>query len=699
MEMGKRTLEVARIGWEEREEKLFTGRKAELERMRHIVENDEWRLLYISGLSGLGKTQLLRQFCRIATEWPIWQLEPVGRNGRDRGIDSVQIRRISAGIGAPDEPWEQIVPLAALPEQVQKCGDGAARAVLLFDPFEQWEPVHHWLKEQLFPKLPNPVRAIAASRLPPGEVWTRDARWNRLTEHLALEPFDQVASFQLIANHGITQFETQYYLAKLARGFPYALQQLCHDALQHGDQYMASPFYLRSFYERMTRYLQEGLALGDLELQMLDAASLLWNFDQDGISCLIGQEVPVSIFRGFCQLPLIEPALHGWRIAPFAKRWFRKEFSNRSPKRYAEMRKLAKAFVLGQIREASPLERRMWFVNLLHLAENDSLHTLCFLDSPDLFVIEPLRKADLAQAGDMFVSFHEQVPAFFRDQTHQELYLEEYYRLTPETFYGFYRDGRLAMFMSMLPLVPEVAESLRRNPVYRAYIEQGDHEEQDTLMWIASFLPEYSLSAIGRVFLHGFSQLAGKGRLIVLSPFPEAHHLNESLSFERLEWADYTTDHGLKYQAYRLDLRDTAALEIAIDGGFAAMRTGKEPLLTKESAFALVKQILNRFDDFEQQDDIVAQCPYLSQFAHSSLERAEAAAVVRQFLSGIMAEWLEQGGTYRTYGRILQACYVQKLGTHEKIAARLNMSISNYYRSLKKAVQQLGEVYRIRFHP
>ena len=44
---------------------LFVGREKELQIMEDVVMNHECKILHIHGIGGLGKTALLRQFCRI----------------------------------------------------------------------------------------------------------------------------------------------------------------------------------------------------------------------------------------------------------------------------------------------------------------------------------------------------------------------------------------------------------------------------------------------------------------------------------------------------------------------------------------------------------------------------------------------------------------------------------------------------------
>ena len=435
------------------------------------------------------------------------------------------------------------------------------------------------------------------------------------------------------------------------------------------------------------------MKLNDAELDILDAASLLWNFDIDVISHLLGDSISNTSFRKFYRLPFVKLTTSGWRIVHFARYWFRKELAQRAPKRYTTFQKRAKKYYLEKLEFAKDETRQELNVNLLHLSDNDTLHTFCFQESLNQFVIRPLPKDELSLVRDMFVSFHKVVPAFFRENTYQEQYLEKYWELSPETFYGFYRSGKLVMFMSMLPLTPKIRAELQKNPVYSNLIKKSEYAENEVLMWIASFLPEYGASAVGRVFLYGFSQLVGRSHMVVVTPFLEAHQLLEGIGFERLSNADYPTKDGLLYKAYRISLKDIRTLDILSQPKKDESRPFSFVRLSKEEAVEHVKNLLVHFYEFEQKVDIVSRCPYLQVRCQFEEELMKAAETVRHFIIMTIDSWSDRTSASYVYGEIIRLCYINKFGTHETIATLLNLSISTYYRYLKKGIVLLAESY------
>jgi hypothetical protein len=682
------------------DQERFIGRKAELRRMEEEALHPKWRLLHIHGISGLGKTSLLNRFSHefphIDCYW-IHLMDIPGNKPETPSTFSLFIEpRDQDGCSYRKEEPCFTIELEELPMRLLSVFAKETPTVLLIDNFECWKPHYDWLRKRLLPHLPVHVRIFTASRFPLDDSWTREAGWTSMIHQMELLPFDQVDSFQYMESYGIEEFEICHYLVKFSRGLPLALRKLCEDTIAHGIEQINTPIYKQQFYEYITRCLLQGMNLSDEQLIMLDAASLLWNFNIDTLSRVADYRFSPTSFRQFRCLPIVEPTKSGWRLIHFARYWFRKEFAHRAPEQYLAMQNRAKQHWLESLKLADDETKQELFVNLLYLIDNDMLHTYCFRVSFDSFVIRPLPKHELPAVREMYISFHNTMPAFFRENTYQEQYLETYWDLSPESFLGFYRDGSLALFMSMLPLTPRIRQELKKNPVYSKYLAKQEDAEDETVMWIASFRPEYGASAVGIVFLYGFSQLASRGRMVVMTPFMEAHQLIESIGFEPLPWANMVTDNGLLHKAYRLDLTDVGAYFAKVSSGGSEQQLASPKIpLSRDEMFDHVKSLLIHFHHFEQRADIVGRCPYMQMRCHSRQELMKAAATVRNFIHSVLNTWSEDGSSFSLYGEILRLCYIQKIGTHDLIAHRLNLSMSTYYRYLKKGISHLADAYSI----
>ncbi len=450
----------------------FVGRETELHKLEAAALQAEWRMVHIHGVSGLGKTALLSRFCHTHPNIACFHFQLQRLPGNDRGSHgeyAVLVERFVSGVSGTGFT----IGLEELRNRLSSIVETDSPTVLIFDSFDDWKPLHEWLRNRLFPSLPVSARVFAASRFPLEAWWTREAGWSRSIVQLELRPLDQISSFRYIESCGIRDFETCHYISKFARGLPVALRKLCDDTMEAGIEQIRSNFYKKTFFDHMSRYLLQGMQLDDAELDMLDAASLMWNFDFDAISRLLDTQVSATSFRRFCQLPVVEPTASGWRIINVARFWFRKEFFHRAPERYASLVNRAKRYWLEKLESADDETKRNLYVNLLFLTDNDDLHTYCYQESLDRYVISPLPKEYLSVVREMYISFHNVMPAFFRESTYQEQYLETYWELSPETFFGFYRGGRLVVFMSMLPLTPKIRRELQKSGIQRLYREDG----------------------------------------------------------------------------------------------------------------------------------------------------------------------------------------------------------------------------------
>ncbi|MFY0543906.1 hypothetical protein [Brevibacillus sp. H7] len=175
-------------------------------------------------------------------------------------------------------------------------------------------------------------------------------------------------------------------------------------------------------------------------------------------------------------------------------------------------------------------------------------------------------------------------------------------------------------------------------------------------MWIASFRPEYGASAVGQVFLHGFSKLASRGRMVVMTPFMEAHQLIESIGFEPLPWANTMTESGLLNKAYRLDLTDVGPCLTQVSSGSEEHQTAapNKPLSWEET-FDHVKSLLVHFHHFEQRADIVGRCPFMRTRCHTRQELMKAADTVRTFFHTTINTWSEEAASSCLFGEILRS--------------------------------------------
>ncbi|UVI27441.1 DUF1492 domain-containing protein [Paenibacillus spongiae] len=662
--------------------KSFLGRDQELSYMKSLLVEPGIRALHVYGPGGIGKSSLLQQLCQ---EYDGCEAFIVHQTDKA----AVHFVHVYPEIPGDSRSSSRSIPIDEMGEFINLIASRCEMSLLIIDPFDQWMPCYDWITARLVPLLASNVRILSASRFPleiPWELHTRQEQ--TMIHNMELKPFDQTTSFRFIESFGIHDISHIHMISKVARGFPFAIQTISLDILRENIDVLSSRRYKTQFYQKAVMYQLQDVRLTQTQAKILDAASLLWSFDYDLITHLLQHEVTINAFRKFCELPFIKLTSDGWQINSSIRYWFRKEFSFRSPDTHDAYQDKARPFLLKRLHQRPPAERSELYLQLLHLIDKEILHMYCFLESFDEFDIRPLPQQELPAARQMFVSFHENVPGFFPDMTRQEFYLETYWEMSPDTFCGFYKSNQLVLFVTGLPLTPAIRKELINNPTYSNYIKRSTYQENELVMWIASFLPDFGSSAIGLAFMYGYSRFAPNSLMTVIAPFPEAHQLMDSMGFQRLVWGDYVSQEGVEYKAYQLDLREGLLSE-----RFRATEGTTLPVsvLSRTEAIEHTKKLLHQFHQFEEDESFMNACPYLNNYARSKNERIEEANKLRKEIQSIINEWSNGTGLNVTYGTILNMCYIQKSGNHESVAIRLNMSPSTYYRNLKKAIAKMSD--------
>jgi DNA-binding CsgD family transcriptional regulator len=188
----------------------FVGRGVELDVFRATLLDPEPRfpLLYVWGSPGFGKTSLLDQMERIAEENSV----PVTR---------VDARALHASIADGAGPLLDLNRHRGL-------------QVVLFDQFEQLEPLEPWLRKQLLPRLPPGAVVVFASRRPPSLDWSLHG-WSSCMRVLELTELSENEAGDLLVGRSIPACEHASILG-VAGGTPLLLG-LAGDVAEQSPNY------------------------------------------------------------------------------------------------------------------------------------------------------------------------------------------------------------------------------------------------------------------------------------------------------------------------------------------------------------------------------------------------------------------------------------------------------------------------------
>ena len=163
-----------------------------------------------------------------------------------------------------------------------------------------------------------------------------------------------------------------------------------------------------------------------------------------------------------------------------------------------------------------------------------------------------------------------------------------------------------------------------------------------------------------------------------------------SLGFERIPSADYRADNGENWVAMQLNLKDSDFLNL-LDKIFETSME-KYPAFSKEEMKSFVKKALEHFESLEQENDLLERfIAILPRNVSNGIDKGgnSLAAVLRKHLLDSLEKMKADRKGETELIRIIQLAYIDKIGPHGVIANRLNLSISTYYRYLKKATEKL----------
>ena len=180
-------------------------RKAELELLEPLLASGSTQVLYIHGISGIGKTTLLQQLGQIA---PILHLDCAQIEPTDTGL----LQALDGAIGAPGEPLE-LDSLAQL---------RLSPTLIALDHYESLKLLDMWIRQFLTPQLPPQITLVLCSRQPPHNDWLINDNGYGQFKTLELGPLGADQSHQLLQHYGVEEGRVEPLL-KMAQGHPLAL--------------------------------------------------------------------------------------------------------------------------------------------------------------------------------------------------------------------------------------------------------------------------------------------------------------------------------------------------------------------------------------------------------------------------------------------------------------------------------------------
>lgn len=663
------------------ENELFVGRTKELNLIAEISLNQPlWKLIHIYGPAGIGKTALLKRFQTLYEQSNLIYLSGLeGYDTRENFLSDLweEVKRITK-----ITPIDFVLDEESLANTINELASEKEKVILLLDSFELWSPIYKWFREKWIPLLTTEVRIVTSSRFPLPSEWQRMPGWSSLIQTIEIGSLKKQSIQQYLTHRGIQDMYTRYYIEYYSKGVPLALRVICDHVELNNGEFNEKDDSLRYFlYSVSQKLLSVSSEIIDHQ-EMLTVASFFWWFDYELLYSVMDEPISTSTFHQFCQLPYIELSENGcWRVNDDIRQFLATDLSIRNPEKNKLLLKKA-TLVLKRKLEILPANQKLpYLLNTLHVSQTGYIKRFGFGASNRKFTPGPINESDIPILQNMFQNFVVSLKPFLPDPWHQEQFFLEVWKKAPDAFIGIRLEDKIVGFLTFVPLNNTTRLVFNKNPVYQEYMKQSKYQEKEYLIWVISADPDYDPDVTSFILRYIFSNLAEDTLINVVSPFPDLTNLFRSLGFKRLEWYRMKYTNGTPMEFLQLDLRNRD-LSMAITQSFEQPQ--QKTNIRIEEIAAHLKKILTFFHKAESESIIQATID-----SFNFLSNLKASAFRKQLISII--DEMERGSEKdQLFASIIKLAYIKRSAKHEAIALRHNLSLSTYYRYLKKGIERIA---------
>ena len=325
--------------------RAFVGRAAELKCFdAALAGRAPYRVLFVHGAGGLGKSALVHQF-RV-------RAEAAGR--RVVRVDGEDVDGSREGLQT-----------AVSPVRTPISGAGP---VLLVDGYERLAAMDGWVRDELVASLPAGVVVVLAGRNPPEPPWRTDPGWRSVVECLPMNVLDRAESERLLEHAGVPDGR-RARLAGMGRGHPLTLAMLA-DAAVSGElpeDLADAPDLVAAL---ATRLVDE--APDDDHALAMALCAHTWLTTQDLVEELLGRRAP-EVWAWLETRPWVTRGTYGVYPHDLVREVLDADLRRRSPATYRRVNRALHQHSWTALRSGDEGERRLWAHQKLFLHRRSPL--------------------------------------------------------------------------------------------------------------------------------------------------------------------------------------------------------------------------------------------------------------------------------------------------------------------------------------
>ncbi|TLS48905.1 hypothetical protein FE782_28295 [Paenibacillus antri] len=260
--------------------------------------------------------------------------------------------------------------------------------------------------------------------------------------------------------------ETQFRLLRFSGGIPLAMTMAAEVLLRgnferfdHGEQTQLITVLIEELIQGLPPSVQ----------RLLEAASVLWRFNEDRLTSIVDDDIETETFRSLVRLPFITLAGDYWMLHDAVRTWTQQDLIRRKPQTYEQMRWKA----LEQIRSEERLHPRLRSklrMDKLYLHEHPLVRSTCFLGPADGVELRECRECDIPAIQSLYIRYLNFIAPSVPEERHMEGIIRSVWLTDPSSFITIWRQNELIAFYGMFPLHDRMLSVLSDAPLFHPFL-------------------------------------------------------------------------------------------------------------------------------------------------------------------------------------------------------------------------------------
>ncbi len=425
----------------------FVGRSSELAIFQAALTaaDPPFHILYVFGPGGVGKTTLLHQFLRACDEAYL-------------RVFHLDARNIEPAPAAFTGALAQAMGLTGGDSPLRALGAQEERQVILVDTYEILEPLDSWLRDELFPELPESVIVVLAGRNPPAPAWRVDPGWRSLIRTISLQNLTADEGREYLSRRGIPD-ERMSGVLGFTHGHPLALSLVADAFAQRQEmefQPESAPDVVKTLLEHFVQKVP-----GPAHRAALESCALVRVMTETLLSEMLAMPDVHELFTWLRGLSFIESGNEGLFPHDLAREALAADLRWRNPDWYVDLHKRARGYYASRLASAHSRDQQRLLVDYAYLHRDNAAIRAIFQWQGIGGAF-----ADAAHPSD-WPAIEEMVR---RHEGEESVVIARHWFDRQLDGMLVFREGgnRLAGFMAMVAIQGATEEDLRRDPAVAA---------------------------------------------------------------------------------------------------------------------------------------------------------------------------------------------------------------------------------------